>query len=428
MQQRSRRQGNHLYRKLVLDNGIRLVSERIPTLKSVTVGIWVNVGSRDEDVSQAGYSHFLEHMFFKGTTTRSARDISREIDALGGEMNAFTTRESTTFYVKVLDQHLPQALDLLSDLFHKSCFASKEIEKEKQVVMEEIRMVQDDPEDLVQESHIRQVMGRHPLSRPILGQESTIKRLRRSDLRNFKEAHYRPEEMVIAVAGNFNQSMMERTIARQFDKTGGSSGPAMRKRWPPELLGGIRLKRKPLEQVHLCVGLKGFPAGHKDRYAAYVVNSVMGGSVSSRLFQEVRERRGLAYSIYSFLSGYSDAGTMTIYAATRSAELERVLDLIRREIRRLVSKGLEEAELQRTKDQMKGSLMLSLESSHSRMNKLAKDELIAGAHTTLEDMIRDIEAVTVEQVHRVAQEILASNTMAITGLGPLSSRQLSSLT
>jgi predicted Zn-dependent peptidase len=187
------------------------------------------------------------------------------------------------------------------------------------------------------------------------------------------------------------------------------------------------MKRKPLEQVHLCVGLKGVPAGHKDRYAAYVVNSVLGGSVSSRLFQEVREKRGLAYSIYSFLSGYSDAGTITIYAGTRAAEVERVLDLIRREVRRMATKGIERAELQRTKDQMKGSLMLSLESSHSRMNKLAKDELIAGAHTSLEEMLREIDAVTEQQVFRVGQELLSPGTIAITGLGPLSARQISSL-
>ena len=416
-----------MYRKFILDNGIRLVSERIPTLKSVTIGIWVNVGSRDEEPSQAGFSHFIEHMFFKGTTTRSAVDISREIDALGGEMNAFTTRETTTFYVKVLDQHLSKALDLLSDLFHASRFGGKEIQKEKQVVLEEIRMVQDDPEDLVQESHIGQVMGRHPLSRPVLGQESTIANLRRQDLLHYMETHYRPEEIVIAVAGNFNQSALEKTIGRRFSKTHRSSPKASRKRWPPELFGGVMLKRKPLEQVHLCVGLKGVPAGHKDRYAAYVVNSVLGGSVSSRLFQEVREKRGLAYSIYSFLSGYSDGGTMTVYAGTRSAEVERVLDLIRREIRRMATKGIERAELQRTKDQMKGSLMLSLESSHSRMNKLAKDELIAGAHTSLEDMVREIDAVTEQQVFRVAQEMLAPDTRAITGLGPLSVRQMAAL-
>jgi predicted Zn-dependent peptidase len=416
-----------LYRKIILDNGIRLVTEQIPTLKSVTVGMWVNAGSRDESPAQAGYSHFIEHMFFKGTATRSATDISREIDALGGEMNAFTTRETTTFYVKVLDQHLPKALDLLSDLFQHSRFGPKEIEKEKQVVLEEIRMVQDDPEDLVQELHTGLVMGRHPLSRPILGQTETIARLRRQDLLDYIEAHYRPQEMVLAVAGNFDQRRLERTMARTFGARRSSTPAGTRTRWPPAVCGGVRLKQKSLEQVHLCVGLKGIPAGHKDRYAAYVLNSVLGGSVSSRLFQEVREKRGLAYSIYSFLSGYSDGGTITIYAGTRSREVERVLDLIRREVRRMAGRGIKREELTRTKEQMKGSLMLSLESSHSRMNKLAKDELITGAHTTLEEMLVDIDAVTEQQVGRVAYELFAPGTMAITGLGPLSARQISAV-
>ena len=404
-----------------------MVTERIPTLKSVTAGMWVNVGSRDESPAQAGYSHFIEHMFFKGTAIRSATDISREIDALGGEMNAFTTRETTTFYVKVLDQHLPKALDLLSDLFHRSRFGTKEIEKEKQVVLEEIRMVQDDPEDLVQELHTGLVMGRHPLSRPILGQEATIARLRRQDLLDYVETHYRPQEMVLAVAGNFDQRQLEKTIARTFGRRRQSVNAAPRKRWPPEICGGVVMRRKPLEQVHLCVGLKGIPAGHKDRYAAYVLNSVLGGSVSSRLFQEIREKRGLAYSIYSFLSGYSDGGTITIYAGTRVREVERVLDLIRREIRKMAAHGIERSELKRTKDQMKGSLMLSLESSHSRMNKLAKDELVAGAHTSLEEMLSEIDAVTEQQVSQVAQELFTPRTMAITGLGPLSSRQAAAL-
>lgn len=416
-----------MYRKLILDNGVRLVTERIPTLKSVTVGIWVNAGSRDETPAQAGYSHFIEHMFFKGTTDRSSTDISREIDALGGELNAFTTRETTTFYIKVLDQHLSKALNLLSDIFHRSKFGSKEIEKEKQVVSEEIRMVKDDPEDLVQELHIGQVMGRHPLSRPILGQEATIANLVRQDLLDYMETHYRPEEIVIAVAGNFEQRELEKTIARQFGRSRPRGNSVTRKRWPPEVCGGVVIKRKPLEQVHLCVGLKGVSAGHKDRYAAYVVNSVLGGSVSSRLFEEVREKRGLVYSIYSFLSGYSDGGTLTVYAGTRPKEAKKVLDLIRREIRRMATKGMQPSELLRTQDQMKGSLMLSLESSHSRMNKLAKDELIAGTHTSLEDMLNEIDAVTEEQVFRVAQDLLSPKTMAVTALGPLSSRQLSEL-
>ncbi len=416
-----------MYRKLILDNGVRLVTERIPTLKSVAVGIWVNTGSRDETPAQAGYSHFIEHMFFKGTTTRSAADISRQIDALGGEMNAFTTRETTTFYVKVLDQHLPEALDLLSDLFHRSRLGRKEIEKEKQVVLEEIRMVQDDPEDLVQELHTKLVMGRHPLSRPILGRESSIVRLSRQSLLEYIDAQYRPEEIVVAVAGNFDQRQLEKTMARTFGEYRKSSSGIPRKRWPPELQNGLTMKQKPLEQVHLCIGFKGVAAGHKNRYAVYALNSVLGGGVSSRLFQEVREKRGLSYSIYSFLSGYSDGGTITVYVGIRAREVERVVDLIYREIRKLTRHGIDGHELKRTKDQMKGGLMLSLESSHSRMNKLAKDELIAGTHTTLEDLIAEIDGVTEQQVFQTAQDLFADDRIALTGLGPLSSRQVREL-
>jgi len=412
-----------LYRKLILDNGIRLVTERIPTLKSVTIGIWVDVGSRDEVPAEAGYSHFIEHMFFKGTATRTATDISKEIDGLGGEINAFTTRETTTFYVKVLDQHLPKALDLLSDLFLRSRLEKKEIEKEKQVIREEIRMVQDDPEDLVQDLHTKLVMGRHPLSRPILGKESTIAQITRRDLLRYIDVHYRPERIVIAVAGNFDQPKLEATIARVFGKYGHSSRALPSKRWPPDICCGVTMKQKPLEQVHLCVGLPGVAAGHKDRYAVYALNSVLGGSVSSRLFQEIREKRGLSYSIYSFLSGYSDGGTITIYAGTQAREVERVLDLVCREIRKLARQGIDSTELRRTKDQMKGGLMLSLESSHSRMNKLAKDELRAGAHTTLEDMLKEIDAVTEQQISRVAQDSFISKRIALTALGPFTSRQ-----
>lgn len=416
-----------MYRKLILDNGIRLVTERIPTLKSVTIGIWVNTGSRDESPAEAGYSHFIEHMFFKGTVARSATDISREIDALGGEMNAFTTRETTTFYVKVLDQHLPKALDLLSDLFLRSRLGRNEIEKEKQVVLEEIRMVQDDPEDLVQELHTKLVMGRHPLSRPILGRESTIVRISRANLLDYIDAHYRPEEIVVAVAGNFDHYQLEKTMAHTFGRYRKPSSSIPCKRWPPEPQGGVVMKQKSLEQVHICVGFEGVAAGHKDRYAVYALNAVLGGSVSSRLFQEVREKRGLSYSIYSFLSGYSDGGTITVYVGIRAREVERVLDLVYREIRKLTRHGIDGHELKRTKDQMKGSLMLSLESSHSRMNKLAKDELIAGTHTTLEDLMMEIDGVTEQQVFQTAQSLFVNDSIALTGLGPLSSRQMREL-
>jgi predicted Zn-dependent peptidase len=413
-----------LYRKLVLDNGVRVVSERIPTLKSVTVGVWVNIGSRDEQPSQAGYSHFIEHMLFKGTHKRSSAEISREIDALGGEMNAFTSRETTTYYVKVLDQQLQRAVELLSDLYHHSRFESKEVEKEKQVVLEEIRMVLDDPEDLVQELHSGQVLGRHPLGRPILGREKTIRVLRRQDLLRYIDTHYDPAQTIVAIAGNFDQAHLDPMVARYFGKSRRTKVNHANGRCPPDVHGGVLLKRKQLEQVHLCLGLKGIAAGHKDRYALYALNSVLGGSVSSRLFQEIREKRGLAYSIYSFLSGYSDGGMITVYAATRPKEVDRVVDLACREIRRIGIKGVERKELERVKTQMKGSLMLSLESSHSRMSKLAKDELTHGRHMSLEDMLTHIDRVDEEQVFNVGRQFFKLDPLAITGLGPLAPQSL----
>jgi predicted Zn-dependent peptidase len=415
-----------LYRKLVLDNGVRLVTERIPTLKSVTVGVWVNAGSRDEQPSQAGYSHFIEHMLFKGTSKRSSAEISREIDALGGEMNAFTARETTTYYVKVLDQQLERAVELLSDLFYHSRFESKEVEKEKQVVLEEVRMVRDDPEDLVQELHSGQVLKRHPLGRPILGREKTIGGLRRQDLLHYIDTHYDPAQTIVAIAGNFDQARLDPMVAKYFGKKRGPMTNSVNGRRPPELHGGVLLKKKRLEQVHLCLGLKGIAAGHKDRYALYALNSVLGGSVSSRLFQEIREKRGLAYSIYSFLSGYSDSGMVTVYAATRPKEVDRVVDLICREIGRIGTKGIERKELERAKTQMKGSLMLSLESSHSRMSKLAKDELTYGRHLSLEDMLVHIDRVNEEQTSDVARRFFKLDSLAITGLGPLAQHSLQS--
>jgi predicted Zn-dependent peptidase len=339
-------------------------------------------------------------------------------------MNAFTSRETTTYYVKVLDQQLERALELLSDLFHHSCFAPKEIQKEKQVVLEEIRMVQDDPEDLVQELHMGQVLGRHPLGRSILGREKTIRGLHRQDLLNYIETHYSPGQTVVSIAGNFEQAKLDSMVARYFGKGRATKTTYANGRRPADVHGGVLLKKKRLEQVHLCLGLKGVEAGHQDRYALYALNSVLGGSVSSRLFQEVREKRGLAYSIYSFLSGYSDGGMITVYAATRPKEVDRVVDLVCREIRQIGIKGVERKELERAKTQMKGSLMLSLESSHSRMSKLAKDELTYGKHTSLDDMLDHIDDVNVEQVFNVGRKFFGLDSLAITGLGPLVPRSL----
>jgi predicted Zn-dependent peptidase len=414
-----------VYRKLVLDNGLRVVAERIPTLKSVTVGLWVNVGSRDERAGEEGLSHFLEHMFFKGTKTRSAARISREIDALGGELNAFTTRETTTFYIKVLDQQLKPALTLLSDLFHHSRFDPKEVEKEKQVVLEEVRMVEDDPEDLVQELHQAQMLKRHPLGRPILGKPATIRGLRRDHLLRYVNTHYHPRQIVIAVAGNFDFKTLVPLLEAFFGSFQRPASPSMT-RWPFQVSGGLMVRRKPLEQAHVSIGLKGLALGHKDRYAAYTLNSVLGGNVSSRLFQEVREKRGLAYSIYSYLSAFSDGGTITIYAATRPREAGRVVELVCKEIRRLRTAGVGSRELGRAKNQMKGSLMLSLEGSHNRMSKLAKDELYLGRHQSLEEIVTEIDHVSEEQVLRLSRELFDFSCLSVVALGPVSAASLQS--
>jgi len=414
-----------MYRKIVLDNGVRVVTERMPSAKSVTVGIWVNVGSRDEEKGEEGFSHFIEHMFFKGTRTRSAMQISREIDALGGEMNAFTGRETTTFYVKVLDLHLPRAVALLSDLFHHAKFASKEIEKEKQVVLEEVRMVEDDPEDLVQDWHMEQAFNGHPLGRPILGKSTVIKTLGRARLLDFVDSHYHPAETVISVAGNFHMKEMVPLMNRCFGSFTRPQRPQLN-RWPPAVHAGLYTRRKPLQQAHVCLGLKGLRLDHKDRYALYALNAAVGGSVSSRLFQEVREKRGLAYSIYSYASSYSDTGTLTVYAATRPREAARVIELVRREMKRFHRQGIDKKELQRVKDQIKGGVMLSVESTQSRMSKLAKDELYHGRHLSLDEMTTEIDRISGDQILRLAHELFDSESLSVTALGPISQRSLHS--
>jgi predicted Zn-dependent peptidase len=414
-----------MYCKVTLDNGVRLVMERMPALKSVTVGIWVNVGSRDEEKGEEGFSHFIEHMFFKGTATRSAARISREIDALGGEMNAFTTRETTTFYVKILDEQLKPGLALLADLFHRSRFPAGEIEKEKQVVLEEMRMVQDDPEEWVQDLHTRQVFGAHPLGRPILGQASTIGRLGRRDVLGYIQRYYHPHETVVAVAGNFDQkpllSLLDAHFGR-FERPAASK----RNRWPAEIHGGIQVHEKQLEQAHLCLGLRGISVEHKDRYAAALLNAVLGGNVSSRLFQEIREKRGLAYSIYSALSAYSDGGMWSVYAGTRPSEAPRVVGLITKELTRLCTQGVRRDELARAKNQMKGSLMLGLESTSSRMGKLAKDELHHGRRVPLDEIMAGIDRVSEAQLLDLSRELFDRRCLSVAALGPVSRRSLAS--
>ena len=412
-----------MYKKAILDNGVRVVLEKMSALKSVAIGVWTNVGSRDEGGGEEGLSHFIEHMMFKGTRRRTAMQISNEIDALGGEMNAFTTHEATAFYVKVLDQQVGWALDLLADLFHHSRFNSKEIEKEKDVILEEIRTVKDDPEDFVHELHAKHILGSHPLGRSILGDPRTMQQLKRQDLLNYIQTHYHPEKTIVTVAGNFNVQDLTTRLNSHFGtwnrKIPMKAGPSLSP-WPKKTHGGRFVHVKKLEQAHVCLGFKGLPIGHPDRYAANVLNTLWGGGVSSRLFQEVREKRGLAYTIFSHLSSFSDGGTLTVYAATRPTEVKSVVQVVCKEIQKLERRGIAPGELERTKNQLKGNLMLGLEGTYGRMNKLAKDELFQGRYVSLQEMLKEIDQICLDQVHGLSKQLLDLNNLAVTALGPIS--------
>ena len=408
-------------RKIVLDNGVRLVMERMPSLKSVALSVWENVGTRDEGPRQKGFAHFLEHMMFKGTRRRSATRISHEIDSLGGEMNAFTTHETTTLYIKVLDQQIGQAIDLLADVFYHSRFDRKEIEREKQVVLEEIRTVRDDPEDFVQELHAKQVLRGHPLGRSILGDQATMKRIQRRDILQYLDEHYRPEKTVIAVAGNFEVKQVEALVNAAFGKwaPAGRAGNGGQRQKPPHVRGGLTVHQKRLEQVHLCMGFKGLPVAHPARYAAHALNVLLGGGMSSRLFQEIREKRGLAYTIYSQLSSFSDGGVLTVYAASGAKEAASVVNVVCREIKKLRNRGPAPQELERTKNQLKGTLMLGLEGTYGRMNKLAKDELVRGRYVSLRELVSEIDRVSAREVQETCRDLLDFDSMSVTALGPV---------
>ena len=418
-----------MYKKVILDNGVRVVLERMSSLKSVALGVWATVGSRYEVKGEAGFSHFIEHMMFKGTRKRTASQISNEIDALGGEMNAFTTHEATAFYVKVLDQQMGAAFDLLADLFHHSRFSAKDVEKEKQIVLEEIRTVQDDPEDYIHELHAKDVFGYHPLGRPILGEPRSMRRLSRQALVQYKEKHYRPEKTIVAVAGNFSFSEVIDYVNAYFGQWKGSGHrkvqPTFQEEpWPDQPRERQSLHPKPLEQVHVCVGFKGLPIGHPDRYAAHVLSTILGGGVSSRLFQEIREKRGLAYTIYSHLSSFLDGGTLTVYAATRPNEVTAVIKQICQETGKLCRREVVDKELERTKTQLKGSLMLGLEGTYGRMNKLAKDELYQGRHVTLQEIVKAIDRISPEQIRQLSRKLLDLKEFVVTALGPIPKRRI----
>jgi len=394
----------------------------MPHVRSVSIGVWLTRGSRHEPIEHAGIAHFVEHMLFKGTGTRTAEDIAQTIDSIGGQMDAFTAKEYASYYLKVLDEHLPLALDVLTDIVRRPAFAADDIEREKKVVLEEIKMVEDTPDDLVHELFSEQFWKDHPLGRAILGVPDTISAFDQDSLRRYFEGTYHAGNLIVSAAGHVTPEEVRALVEKHFGDLPGVPDTAVETR--PGVVPNILIRNKDLEQSHVCLGTDGYPQAHDDRYASYVLNTVLGGSMSSRLFQNVREKRGLAYSVFSGLTAYRDAGCFTVYAGCSNEAVGELVDVVVGEIRRIKHEPPSEEELRRAKDHLKGSLMLNLESTSSRMSNLARQEIYFDHHYGLDETLRGVERVTRDDMARVAQVLFAENAMAATVLGAVNGLSL----
>jgi predicted Zn-dependent peptidase len=400
----------------VLDNGLRLITERMPQVRSVTIGVWLMRGSRHETDARSGIAHFVEHMLFKGTDSRSAEDIAQSIDSIGGQLDAFTAKEYASYYIKVLDEHLPLAVDLLSDIVLRPAFPVEEIEREKKVILEEIKMVEDTPDDLVHELFTQHFWEGHPLGRPILGSKETVESLTWDSLSDYFRGAYVAPNMIISAAGNLDHGQLTDLVSRAFQSV--STNGETFSQQAPKVVPQVITRTKELEQSHVCLGTDSYPQSHEDRYVSYILNTILGGSMSSRLFQNVREKRGLAYSVFSGLSAYRDAGNITIYAGCSNEAVGEVIDLCVEELRQLKREPVPESELRRAQDHLKGSLMLSLENTASRMSHLARQEIYFDRHFGLDETLAGVQRVTVDDVRRVASDLFSNGSLAATVLGP----------
>ena len=401
-----------------LRNGVRVITEQMPHVRSVCVGVWIGTGSRSETPDQNGLSHFIEHMLFKGSATRSAEEIARSVDSIGGNLDAFTAKELVCYNTKVLDEHLPLAFDVLSDLVLHPLFREEDIEKEKGVILEELKMEVDNPDYLVHELFSSNFWRDHALGRPILGTRQTVKAFTREKMLEYYRSVYSPSNLLITAAGNLEHERLEALARDCFEALEPYNPPAPQP--IPKTHARITLKhKKELEQVHLCLGVPCYPVSHEQRFACYVMNNLLGGGMSSRLFQNIRERQGLAYSVFSDLNPYRDTGCLSVYAGTSLESARKVVDSVLKEFRQLKHDGIPPDELRRGKDHLKGSLMLSLESTSSRMSNLARQELYFQHFFTLDELVDRIEAVTAAEVQDIAQTFFDQDLIALTVLGNL---------
>lgn len=401
----------------VLPNGLKVIVEPLRDFASVSVGVWVLSGSRDENENRAGISHLIEHLVFKGTGRRSARQIALEIDSLGGSLNAFTSKEYTSFYAKVLGDALPQALDLLGDITLRSLFDGNDLDREREVVLQEISMVEDTPDDLVHDLHCREFWSGQSLGWPILGTQGSLMGISAADVRAFHSQYYRSGGLLLTAAGAVDPGRLLRELSSSFE--GLPVGAVPQGRSSPRATPGVFVLKRPVEQVHFCIGFDGLPTAHEDRYALYLLNTVLGGGMSSRLFQKIREEYGLAYSVYSYHSAYHDAGLVTVYCGTSPDGFPKAMEIVREEMERLCEEDIPADELNTARQQLKGNLLLGLESTSNRMNQLARNEIYFGRQVPIPEITERIDAVTAGAVRELAGAIFDQSRMALTVIGPM---------
>ena len=413
-------------RRTVLPNGMLVLTESMPHMRSVSMGAWIDSGSRDEPAEENGLSHFVEHMVFKGTTTRSAQDIAREVDSIGGNLDAFTGKEAVCFNIKVLDENMPPALDVLSDLVLHPKFSTSDLEREQGVILEEIKMDEDNPDYLVHETFTQNFWKNHPLGRPILGTVQTVSSFDQEIVFGHHRRRFTPENMVFSAAGHLDHDRFVAEVEARFGSLAPAGVKVTEAETHPTTTPHITLKKKrSLEQVQMCLGVPAPPVKDPDRFALYLLNSMLGGGMSSRLFESIRENEGLVYSIYSELSPFRDAGALSIYAGMSLDRTERVLELTVAELRRMKEQEVTAAELKRAKDQMKSNIVLGLESSSSRMNNLARQQMYFGRFFAVDEVVREIDRVTPVDVQRLANQLFQPELIALTLLGNLGPMKVS---
>ena len=404
------------FQRTILESGATVVTERMSEVRSVSVGFWFGVGSRNEPDKLAGTSHFLEHLLFKGTSSRTAKDIADAFDAVGGDINAFTGKEYTCYYSRVLDNDLPMALEILSDMMSNSLIDPDELESERRVILEEIAMHEDAPDELVHDLFYRSLWNGHPLGRPVLGYNETIASVTRDEVASYWQGRYSPDQLVVAAAGNLDHSDLVRRVEDLLSDI--ESTPETKTPAAPQGNAGVSVYKRPTEQAHIVLGTEGLHRKHELRHPLAVLDTVLGGGMSSRLFQEIRERRGLAYSVYSYRAMFAETGAFAIYAGTTPQNATTVIDIVRDQLSSIVDKGITEAELARAKGHVKGGLVLSSEDPGNRMNRLGRQQVTTGEILSIDELIERFDRLTMDDIRTVAKMVLGTGGYQTTVVGP----------